>query len=338
MNFKVYLKNNALYISLFIFITFLITTLLLLFSVNKSLIFIIFLILISFFLFIILYDYNIRKRFYNHIGENLKMLDQKYLILETVVEPTFLDGKIMCEMLYEIDKSYLENIHNIKKNMDDFKDYVEMWIHEVKLPISSLVLMCHNHKNEFDQKYLKQVNKIDKYLDQILYYARSNCAERDFLIKEVDIDDIVNKVLIKNKDDILEQNISVRVNLNEKKVHTDSKWLEFILNQIINNSIKYKDLKKESKIEIYSEVINNSINLVVYDNGIGIPNNDIDKVFNKSFTGANGRKNVNSTGFGLYIVKKLVDKLGHKIYVDSELNKYTKVIIEFGMNDLYKID
>lgn len=338
MNFKIYLKNNVLYISLFIFITFLIATLLLLFSVNKSLIFIIFLILMSFFLFIILYDYNIRKRFYNYIGENLKMLDQKYLILETVFEPTFLDGKIMCEMLYEIDKSYLENIHSIKKSMDDFKDYVEMWIHEVKLPISSLVLMCHNHKNEFDQKYLKQVNKIDKYLDQILYYARSNYAEKDFLIKEVNIDDIVNKVLIKNKDDILEQNISVRVNLNEKRVHTDSKWLEFILNQIINNSIKYKDSKKESKIEIYSEVTNNSINLVVYDNGIGIPSNDIDKVFNKSFTGANGRRDANSTGFGLYIVKKLVDKLGHKIYVDSELNEYTKVIIEFGMNDLYKID
>ena len=126
-------------------------------------------------------------------------------------------------------------------------------------------------------------------------------------------------------------------NIKENKVLTDSKWLEFILNQIINNSIKYKK-DNDSIIKIESLKENDKTILSIYDNGIGINKKDIKNVFKKSFTGENGRNLSKSTGMGLYIAKRLCDKLGHKILIESEKNEYTIVKIIFGNNDYYKID
>ena len=127
----------------------------------------------------------------------------------------------------------------------------------------------------------------------------------------------------------------MKVNINALQVNTDKKWLEFILNQIVNNSIKYKK-DNNSLIRIESIEEKEKIVLTIYDNGIGIPESDITRVFNKSFTGINGRDKVKSTGMGLYIIKNLCNKLGHNIYIQSKENKYTKVIIEFGKNNIYK--
>lgn len=140
---------------------------------------------------------------------------------------------------------------------------------------------------------------------------------------------------IKNKDDLLDNNITFESNVKNSLVHTDKKWLEFIINQIINNSIKYKK-DKDSIIKISSIEDNDKTILEIYDNGIGIPTKDIGRVFEKSFTGSNGRDKIKSTGMGLYIIKKLCDKLGHNIYIESTLKEYTKVIIEFGKNEMYK--
>ena len=139
----------------------------------------------------------------------------------------------------------------------------------------------------------------------------------------------------KNKDDLLENQIKLEVNIDNLNVYTDKKWLEFILNQIVNNSIKYKK-NNNSFINITAHEEKDKIILSVYDNGIGIPSKDIKRVFDKSFTGTNGRDKVKSTGMGLYIIKNLCNKLGHNIYIKSEENKYTNVVIEFGKNKYYK--
>ena len=117
--------------------------------------------------------------------------------------------------------------------------------------------------------------------------------------------------------------------------NSDKKWLEFIINQIINNSIKYKK-ENESIIKIESSENKDKVILEIYDNGIGIPEKELKRVFDKSFTGTNGRDKVKSTGMGLYIIKKLCDKLGHNISIESKENEYTEVILEFGKNDVYK--
>ena len=212
-----------------------------------------------------------------------------------------------------------------------------MWIHEVKIPISSLTLLNHNHQDKIDRRCVEEIRKLDNYIDQILYYVRSENAEKDYIIKEKDLQETIKNVALKNKDDLLENNIKLEVDINNEKVLTDSKWLEFILNQIINNSIKYKKDNVESYVKISIIEDKEKIYLSIYDNGIGIPPKDISRVFNKSFTGENGRLREKSTGMGLYIAKKLCDKLGHKITIESKLGEYTKVTIMFSKNDFYKI-
>ena len=142
---------------------------------------------------------------------------------------------------------------------------------------------------------------------------------------------------MKNKDDLLENNISFIVEAKDEMVLTDSKWLEFIINQIVSNSIKYKRDDVDSVIKLKVEEQSKQIDLHIYDNGIGIPKKDIKRVFEKTFTGENGRSRSKSTGMGLYIVKRLCEKLGHKIAVKSVPNEYTDVVISFSKNDFYKI-
>lgn len=337
MSFLRSIKDNKVNILVSLLLFILVILLMFTFQVNSFLIIISIIFFLSSFIFLLLYNYFRKKKFYNELINNTKLLDKKYLVLETLSEPSFLEGKILYDSLYQIDKSMNERIKLYEKNLSDFKEYVEMWIHEVKIPLSSLSLMCHNHHNEIDKKYLNQINKLDNYVDQVLYYVRSNDAEKDFLIKKTNLEKVINSVMIKNKDEILLNNITVSVENLNVFVYTDTKWLIFIINQILNNSIKYKKKNGNSLIKIYATEEKDLVNLFIYDNGIGINKSDITRVFDKTFTGENGRKDANSTGMGLYIVKKLIDKLGHKISISSKKNEYTEVKITFGKNDLYNI-
>lgn len=288
--------------------------------------------------FNIIFDYFRKYKFYKKILNTLDKLDKKYLILEILNKPNFYDGKIFYQILYDINKSMIENVKEYNLSITDFKEYVEMWIHEVKIPVASLTLLIHNNKNMFDKRYIEQIRKLDNYIDQILYLVRSENAEKDYLIKEIELQKIIKDVALKNKDDLLENKVNLEVDIHNEKVLTDSKWLEFVLNQIINNSIKYKKNNNDPIIKISVKDEKDKVYLTIWDNGIGIPKNDIKRVFDKSFTGENGRIMAKSTGMGLYIVKKLCDKLGHKIIIESEIHKYTKITIIFYKNDFYKVD
>ena len=336
MNIGTYIKEKKENIILFIILVIILLFLLDLFGVNKYLTIMILSLLSIYFIVDFFTFYLKRKKYYDNFLNNLNLLDKKYLILETLEEPEFLDGKVFYDALYKSDKSMMENINNYRNETEDFKEYVEMWIHEIKIPIAGLMLMYHNNKT-VNKNFLDQLNSLDNLTDQILYYVRSNYAEKDFLIKEASMDKIINEVLLKNKDSILENHIDVTVDVKNVKVLTDSKWLVFILNQIINNSIKYSDNSRKSYIMFYIEDNEKETTLHIKDNGIGVNASDLKHVFDKSFTGENGRKMRNSTGFGLYISKKLIEKLGHKISATSEENKYFEIAITFGKNDLYKI-
>ncbi len=231
----------------------------------------------------------------------------------------------------------IENINSCKNQMEEFKEYIEMWIHEVKIPISSLILMAHNYKNRFDKTSIEQMKKIENYVEQVLYYVRSENSEKDYLIKKVALKKVVCDIALKNQQDLLENKIDLIVENVEKDIYTDSKWLEFILNQIINNSIKYRKNTTNSYIKITTKDSKEKICLIIEDNGIGIPKEDINKVFLKSFTGHNGRIKTKSTGIGLFIAKNLCKKLGHKIEIDSVQDEYTKVFITFYKNKYYEV-
>lgn len=337
MIFKHYLKDKLWYILLFIITFLFILFLLLAFKIKTELIIAILVIILIFFILSILIDFFKKKDFYNELLSNIEKLDKAYLVLETLDKPNFYEGKLLYQALYDINKSMGENVKSLELQVDDFKQYVEMWIHEVKIPISTLVLMQHNHKNEFIKEGIMQIKRIENYVEQILYYVRQETAEKDYLISEVSLKKVINKVLLKNKDDILENKINLIVDTSDFNVSTDSKWLEFILNQVINNSIKYKKEVNNSYIKISMIDKKDKLDLIIEDNGIGITDSDIPLVFKKSFTGNNGRIKSKSTGMGLFIAKSLCDKLGHKIMIESKEKEYTKVIITFSKNHYYDV-
>lgn len=329
-----YIKDKYLSILVFIFSYIIILLMLLAFKSPVSLIIAISIIFMFLGISSILINFYRKKNFYDNLKLNLERLDQKYLVLPTIEKPSFYEGEILYNSLYEINKSMIENIKNYESQMIDFKEYIEMWIHEVKIPIASLILMCHNHK-DIPKEYIEQIRKLDNYVDQVLYYVRSENFEKDCAITETKLSNIIRNVNLKNKDDLLENKIDLMVEDVDIKIYTDAKWLEFILNQIINNSIKYKKDNTNSYIKIYTEKELDRYILNIYDNGIGIPKKDISSVFHKSFTGENGRIRSKSTGMGLYIAKNLCEKLGHNIEIESVQNEYTKVRIIAFKNDFY---
>ena len=283
----------------------------------------------------LLSQYHKKRVFFFFLRQNLEQLDHKYLLSELVPEAYFLDAKIFKEVLWEITKSYQEEINQYKYSVEDFKEYVELWIHEVKVPIASSLLIIHNHKNKDPQKIVEQIGRIENYVEQILYYVRSENAEKDYLIKPCNPRDVVNKVIVKNKERFIYDKIKLEIEPFEQEVLTDSKWLEFILSQIFQNSMKYR--REEAKIKVSFLWQDNEVQLKIWDNGIGISKSDLPRVFDKSFTGQNGRKVTTSTGMGLYIAKKLCQKLGHKIEIASKENTFTEVTITFYQNEFYDV-
>ncbi|MCI9110872.1 MAG: HAMP domain-containing histidine kinase [Bacilli bacterium] len=270
-------------------------------------------------------DYIKRKRFYDKTLNLLENIDNKNLIHELIPETNFIDSKIIKEILYETNKYKIEEINKYKTKAKDFKEFIEMWVHEIKTPLSSALLTTYNNKSKLSDDIKIELDKIEAYLEQVLFYARSEVANKDYIVKKVSLETPVNKVILKHKQDFLLKQITLELKDLDILVNTDTKWLEYIIDQIITNSIKY--MNEKPKIKIYTMQSKNDTKLIIEDNGIGITPNDLPRIFDKGFTGSNGRKNQTSTGIGLYLVKKLCDKLKHDIEIQSENG--TKVIITF---------
>ena len=274
-----------------------------------------------------------KKNFYNKLKEDLEDLTEKYLISEIINTPDFTEGKILKEVIQETGKSMLENVNIYKRNQEDYKEYIELWIHEIKIPIATSKLIIENNKSKVTRSINEELDKIENYTEQALYYARSNDANKDYIITKTSLKEIVNTAILKNKTSLLSNKVAIELNENiDKEVYTDSKWAIFILNQIIQNSIKYAK-EENKKIEIYSDEKKDKTILYIKDNGIGIKKGEITRVFDKGFTGENGRLiGKKSTGIGLYLCKKLCDKLGLGIELNSEIDVGTEVRIIFPKN------
>lgn len=274
------------------------------------------------------FQYKNRKEFYNEISKSIDNLDKKYLISEVIDKPVYLEAEPYYYLLKKASKSMREEINSIKNERKEYKEYIEQWIHEVKTPISSIKLIEENNKTSVSRLVLQELETLDRYVEQALFYARSEEVEKDYLIKEMSLENCINKVIIKNKQIFILNNIDVEIENVDKNVYCDSKWLEFILNQIVVNASKYRN-PENPKVKIYTEDIKNGIQLIIEDNGLGIPKAELNRVFEKGFTGSKGRLNNKSTGIGLYLCKKLCNKLGLAIHIESKENLYTKVIIIF---------
>ncbi len=278
----------------------------------------------------ILIEYKKKKDYYNELIKNMEELKEKYLISEIIKTPNFIEGKILKDILQDTGKSMLENVNYYKNIQEDYKEYIELWIHEVKIPIAASKMIIENNKNEVTKSIDEELDKVENYTEQALFYARSNAVEKDYIINKTNLKEIVNGAILKNKTTLLNEKVSIELsNLKDEEVYTDSKWAVFIINQIIQNAIKYSK-KENKKIEISSQEKNDKVILYIKDNGIGIKKGEITRVFERGFTGENGRIiGQKSTGIGLYLCKKLCDRLGLGIELNSEKDKGTEVRIIF---------
>lgn len=329
MDFKLFFKEKAITILLLLFGIITIEIFLMAYNVGMFIKIYIPLIIMGLYMISIIIEYFKRKKFYDNLLKILEELDEKYLITEIIKTPNFLEGQILKNSLEQIDKSMLENVNKYKYMTEDYKEYIELWIHEIKIPIATSKMVIENNKNAITKSIDEELDKVENYIEQALFYARSNTVEKDYYIRKVVLKEIVNESIKKNKSSLIQEKISIDIHDLEIEVNTDNKWIVFILNQIIQNSIKYRE-KENSVMEIYANQGKENVILYIKDNGIGIKQGEITRVFEKGFTGTNGRlSNKKSTGIGLYLCKKLCNKLGIGIELNSVQNEGTEVKLVF---------
>lgn len=337
MNFKLFLREKASTFLLLLFGLITIEIFLMAYNVGMFIKIYIPLIIMGLYMISIIIEYFKRKKFYNNLLNMLEELDEKYLITEIIKTPNFLEGQIFKNSLEQIDKSMLENVNKYKYMTEDYKEYIELWIHEIKIPIATSKMVIENNKNAITKSIDEELDKVENYIEQALFYARSNTVEKDYYIRKVVLKEIINESIKKNKSSLIQEKISIDIHDLEIEVNTDNKWIVFILNQIIQNSIKYRK-KENSVIEIYANQGKENVILYIKDNGIGIKQGEITRVFEKGFTGTNGRlSNKKSTGIGLYLCKKLCNKLGIGIELNSVQNKGTAVMLIFPQSSYIEL-
>ena len=330
MSFKKFLKDKLLQISLIIFGIITIEAFLLPIKIGATIKLYIPIAIIVAYIIGFLAEYYAKRNFYNNIQNTLEELDEKYLITEIVKMPGFTEGQILKNILEQVDKSMNDNVNKYKYIQEDYKDYIELWIHEIKIPIATSKMIIENNKNETTKSIDEELDKVENYIEQALFYARSNTVEKDYYIKKVNLKEIVNESIKKNKNVLMHEKVSINIHNLELEANTDSKWVVFILNQIIQNSIKYRKQNETLEIEMYAKQGKENVVLYIKDNGIGIRKGEITKVFDKGFTGTNGRlSNKKSTGIGLYLCKNLCTKLGISIELNSVQNEGTEVRLVF---------
>ncbi len=330
MKFKDFLKDKIITIIILLFAITTIEIFLLVYPIANFIRIYIPVVILSIYIIGILIEYLIKRNFYTNLIMTLDELEEKYLITEIIKSPNFIEGKILKNSLEQIDKSMLENVNKYKYMVEDYKDYIELWIHEIKTPIATSKMIIENNKNDVTKSIDEELDKIENYIEQALFYARSSTVEKDYYIRKSNLQDIVNESIKKNKNILIAEKISLNIHDLNCTVNTDGKWVVFILNQIIQNSTKYIKKDAPSQIEIYAKQGKENVILYIKDNGIGIKKGEITRVFEKGFTGTNGREtNKKSTGIGLYLCKKLCDKLGIAIELNSVQNEGTEVRLVF---------
>ena len=251
----------------------------------------------------ILIEYMKYRKYFSNINNILESLDKKYLLPEVLQESNFMVGENINDILKELSRDMHEQVKHYRNIQEEYREYIEMWVHEIKTPIASSKLLIENNTNEVTRKIDTQMDRIENYVEQVLYYSRSDEVGKDYIIKKVELEPLVKKVIKRNQRDFISKRISLQLGDLDEIIYSDTKWVEFILNQIIGNAIKYSK-GKDDKIEIYLKKISSAVVLTIKDHGVGIIERDLNRVFEKGFTGENGRKFGKSTGIGLYLCKK----------------------------------
>lgn len=278
-------------------------------------------------------DYYRRKKWYNAFSEELDSHLQHFIdsaanneerLIQEYVNQQVREHHLMMEQLLDTQK--------------DQKDYLDSWIHEIKVPLAAVDLILNAIEFDIpDDKFVllqNEIQQIDEYVEQILYYSRSDEFVNDYLIQEYSLKKLVQPIIRSQANYFIQKNLQLTLAEEDAKVLTDAKWIEFIFRQLLSNAIKYTP--DHGQIHIMIEVKSGGVALSLKDNGIGIPPEDLGRIFDKGFTGENGRKaQQHSTGLGLYLAKTLAGKLGVRLTAESTMGEGTTMTLFFPRLDYY---
>ena len=254
-----------------------------------------------------------------------KLQNEISISLENLPSPKTLMEEDYTNLILNLNKEYKTYISKSDIAKSDMIDYYTMWVHQIKTPISAMKLLIQTSESEISSDLSSELFKIEQYVEMVLSYIRLGSNENDFVIKEYDLDNIVRQAIRKYAPLFIRKKINLDFQPTTYKVLTDEKWLVFVIEQLLSNAIKYTN---KGKISIYPL---EDKKLVIEDTGIGISQEDIPRIFDKGFTGYNGRTDKKATGLGLYLCKNILDKLSHKISIESEVGVKTKVILDLSM-------
>ncbi|WP_167958261.1 sensor histidine kinase [Anaerosporobacter faecicola] len=271
----------------------------------------------------LVYTYIKRTKYMSVLLKNLEALDKKYLLTDVWKQPQTYEDQLYYTILRRCNKSMLEEILKQKHVHEEYQEYIEQWVHEVKTPIAAMKLLVENGKEQevnsqraIFRKLLLELEHMEHDVEQVLYYARSEAVAKDYLIRETDLHEIVNQAIRDNKQLLIQSGVSVESSCHAFVI-ADRKWVAYILSQCIQNAVAYESTTITFSIK--TEGVHTT--LYMEDNGVGIKEEELPRIFEKGFTGTNGRVNEKSTGIGLYICSHLCDKMNIQIKVVSQEGK-----------------
>lgn len=232
---------------------------------------------------VLTFTYHQRKRRLNRLVKMAEGLEEKYLLSEMLPEPEHAEEQVYFQLLKMASKSMLEQIGTVARERQEYREYIEQWIHEIKTPITAMKLLCENHKEPFTRELMRELEKTNRFTEQALYYARSEYTEKDYSVQEIRLFDVVHQAIADNKYLLLQNQVALETEESELTVYSDDKWLRFILDQLIVNAVKYS--REHPVLHFYTKVQGDQIFLFVEDHGIGICANDLPVFLRKVLPG-----------------------------------------------------
>lgn len=268
--------------------------------------------------------YIFRRTYLKKISELPKSMEDA--LQKNAKTPEHIQTEAYFQELYRLYQHEVQNLYATQKRHDQF---LNQWIHQMKTPISVIELLLQD-ENELDKNSVQEeIDRLKRGIEMVLMNARLEKFEEDMQVEQVNLKELVTATINEHKRLFITKQVYPEIEIKEHfTVATDSKWMKFMLGQFITNAVKYT-FERNKKVKISAKELNSKIQLVVEDEGIGIPKSDLTRVTNAFFTGENGRKTGESTGMGLYLAKEICGKLGHELEIESEVGKGTTVSVTF---------
>lgn len=293
---------------------------------------ILFLALLPVFLTVQLSDFLCRRARLRELESILDGLDQKYLFAECLPPARALYERRLLELIRRAGRAMTESVSDARAGQREYREYVEGWVHEVKTPITAARLICRELDGAARRKLTGELARIEAHVERALFYARAESPERDCVLRRTGLEEIVAQAVEDHRTLLIQSGVRVERSGVDCCVYTDGKWAAFILGQLLQNAARYRG--EEPVITVSAQPLGRRVRLTVADNGIGIPAHELPRVFDRGFTGSNGRIRAggpaaSSTGMGLYLCKKLAGFLELGLEIDSQEGRGTAVTLTF---------